>query len=152
MTDNNQFDKTTILKNNSNFNLWYDTIETALISQGLEKYITNDILKNLNEAAAKDEKAIASAKKENNKARLIILNTISKEIHQDIIGIESVYSIMKNLKVEYGESNEDIIHWMNKLHSLKANKISETIPKLKKMRVIFSYMKKSKLELSNREI
>ena len=76
--------------NGSNYRIWYDSIKTVVEQLELEEYLEKDVVQELYDNDPTNIEAIKKAKRENKRVRLIIINSITPKIHEDIIGIDTV--------------------------------------------------------------
>ena len=113
--------------NSTNYNIWYDTISTAVEKLGLSEYLEKYIVKEL-EDQRKDNNIVKQVKSKNSQVRLVIINSVTSKIHEEIIVIIPASLIIETLKTKYVKETEDITQWIRKLKSIKVNKMEE-IPK-----------------------
>ena len=125
MTELISFKKEAIL-NDKNFKIWYDNLTDVLEKDGLEEYLTTDVVDIIQKDVTKTEEDINKAKKNNSKVRYIIKNTINSKIHEDILGMNTPLAIITYLKGEYGGDDTDMTQWLNKLKKEKSKE--EEIP------------------------
>ena len=94
--------------NGSNYRIWYDSINTVVEQLELEEYLEKDVVQELYDNDPTNIEAIKKAKWENKRVRLIIINSITPKIHEDIIGIEAASAIIESLKTEYNSEANDL--------------------------------------------
>ena len=108
--------------NGDNYHIWYDNITGIAKDLELSDYLTTDKIKICKEQNPNDKKELQKIIKNNNKLRLVIINSISNKKHEEIIGIEPVSVIIETLKTEYDKDVNDYTKWIKKIKIPKSQK------------------------------
>eukprot|EP00833_Pecoramyces_ruminatium_P014940 jgi/Orpsp1_1/1188972/evm.model.d7180000068605.1 len=137
--------------NGKNFRIWFDAFKNLIEQKGLGEYLTKDVVGELTQNKPEDKEAIKQAIQNNMKVRLILINTLTPKIHEEIIGIDTVSTIIQTLKTEYDHEVNDLTQWINKLVSIKAKNDNEIPNACKKIIKIFDNMKEAKASMDEKE-
>ena len=135
----------------TNYLIWYDAIESAAKEIDLLEYLKTDKIKQYEEQHPGDQDGLNKIKKDNNKLRSIIINSITNSIHEEIIGIESVSVIIETLKTDYDKDTQDLTQWIKKLKSIKAKNNQEIPRVIRKVEKIFKNMADAKKTMDEKE-
>jgi len=123
-----------IFTGSDNYFLWYDYITWITRREILIEYILNDKIKDIDIYNPNGEDQTKNIMN-NRTVRTILTDSMTPQIHSEIAGINSAYDTMIALKQKYGGSN-DYSYWISKLNKLHANKESEIMTVLNKMKDI----------------
>eukprot|EP00833_Pecoramyces_ruminatium_P002538 jgi/Orpsp1_1/1176570/evm.model.c7180000058122.1 len=139
-----------VLRGPKDFVYWYDYITTELVRRKLIDYIHEDKIKDIDIENTKSVNEIKELMK-NAEARIVILGSITREIHKEVIGIISVYRMVEKIKKKYGGDFTDMGYWVRTLNSLHTEKKVEIMETLNSMKEIFTSMNSKNLKISEDE-
>jgi len=124
-------------------------LTTTLSQIGLIDYLSSD---NLEEAKSSgDEATYQKVQKENYRIRFMIVNSVTDKIHEDLVGIQSVYSLIGYLKADYDKGQKDLTKWIEKLMSIKAKRVEEIPRAIINIKRIYSSMSDAKATMQETE-
>jgi len=135
----------------TNYHIWYDTIKSAAGEIELSEYLTTDKIKQCIDQHPGNQDELNKVKKENDKLRSIIINSINNKIHEEIIGIESVSVIIETLKTDYDRDKKDLTQWITKLKSIKAKNIQEIPKTIRLVKRVFQNMTDAQKTMDEKE-
>ena len=150
MSEQKSYNVDKILKGSENFFIWYDYVIWLIRKEALSDYVSYDKIKDIDVDHPTNVEEIAHVMN-NGRARTILIDTITNQIHKEVIGIDSACTIMEKLKKKYDGDDTDISYWVKSLNSLSTQEESEIMDTLETMKGIFEAMQKKNLNLSNNE-
>jgi len=138
-----------ILKDTGNYALWFNYLCNELRKEGLLYNIKENVLNKM------DIDNLPNDKKEQIKkdAKVVskILNTININIRREIVGLNTSYEIMSQLKKKYGSSTTDLSYWLKKLNSIKTTNKQGILDVIDQLKNIFKNMDNINFHLSEYE-
>ncbi|ORX43519.1 hypothetical protein BCR36DRAFT_460401 [Piromyces finnis] len=138
-----------ILTGSSNYFEWMNHIWAEFSKEKIINYLYTDGIKDIdtkNLKEGEDEKLA-----QNGTAKSIIIHSISRKIHSEVVGMESAFLMLKKIQRNYGGGENDTTYWMMKLNSLKTSNEKEITNFLEEMSNIFNTLEKADCKLSNIE-
>jgi len=138
------------LTGSENFSLWIDHILWVIRKEKLIDYVTIDKIGEIDIDHPSGPNEI-EAVMNNGKARVILVESMTPQVHSEVVGINSAYSMLEKLKKKYGGDDNNIAYWVRTLNSLSAKDETEIMDVLDKMNDIFKTMGKKNLNLSEND-
>jgi len=138
------------LTGSENFSLWIDHILWVIRKEELIDYVTTDKIGEIDIDHPSGPNEITTVMN-NGKARVILVESMTPQVHSEVVGINSAYNMLEKLKKKYGGDDNNIAYWVRTLNSLSASDETEIMDVLDKMNNIFKTMEKKKLILSEND-